>query len=190
MATTPSSPFALLEDLLGRIGEKLQPPAWAVHEMQHRAILFVNHVLQQEPEAQDRLARQQGRVALFRWRHFHMRVVATPAGLLDLAPETAQPDLTLTVAEPSPFAIAGATLRGDKPKVEIEGDVQLAAEINWLADHVRWDVEDDLARLIGDAPAHAIGSTARKVAAALRQFIDKAARTAPSARPPADGGTE
>ena len=25
--------------------------------------------------------------------------------------------------------------------------VQLAAEVNWLADHVRWDVEEDLARL-------------------------------------------
>ncbi|MFT4265681.1 MAG: hypothetical protein QM586_00425 [Xenophilus sp.] len=183
MGTTPSSPFAFLEDLLGRIGDRLQPPAWAVHEAQHRAILFANHVLQQEPEAQDRLVRQQGRVVLLRWRAFTLRVVATPAGLLDLAPEAAQPDLTLTVAEPSPFAIAQATLRGDKPKVEIEGDVQLAAEINWLVDHVRWDVEDDLARLIGDAPAHAIGGTARKVAAALRQFIGKAARTPPAGSP-------
>ncbi|MFP5478038.1 MAG: SCP2 domain-containing protein [Gammaproteobacteria bacterium] len=173
---TPSSPFAFVESLFERIGERLQPPAWAIHEVQHRAVLFLNHVLQQEPEAQDRLARQKGRVVLFRWRTMHMRLVATPAGLLDVAPEAALPDLTLTIAENSPFALAGAQLRGDKPKVEIEGDVQLAAEVNWLVDHVRWDVEDDLARLIGDAPAHAVGNAARKVAGALRQFVDRAAR--------------
>ncbi|MDA7416696.1 hypothetical protein PGB34_10000 [Xenophilus arseniciresistens] len=173
----PSSPFAFLEDLLGRVGQHLQPPAWAVHEVQHRVVLFLNHVLQQEPEAQERLVRQKGRVVLFQWRGFNMRLQATPAGLLDLAAEGATPDLTLTVTESSPFALAGATLRGDKPAVQIEGDVQLAAEVNWLVDHVRWDVEDDLARVIGDAPAHAIGNAARKVGGALRQFIDKAARS-------------
>ena len=166
-----------------RVSERLQPPAWAVHEMQHRAVLFLNHVLQQEPEAQDRLARQKGRVVLFRWRSLNMRVQATPAGLLELAPEGPSPELTLTVTETSPFALAGASLRGDKPAVQIEGDVQLAAEINWLVDHVRWDVEEDLARVVGDAPAHAIGSTARKVTGALRQFIDKAATVKPASRP-------
>lgn len=179
----PSSPFAFLENLIERVGERLQPPGWAVHEVQHRAVLFLNHVLQQEPEAQERLARQKGRVALFRWRNLSMRLQATPAGLLDLAPDDAVPELTLTVTESSPFALAGASLRGDKPNVQIEGDVQLAAEVNWLVDHVRWDVEEDLARLVGDAPAHAIGSTARKVTGALRQFIDKAASVKPASRP-------
>ena len=178
----PSSPFAFLEDLIGRVGQRLQPPGWAVHEVQHRAVLFLNHVLQQEPQAQDRLARQTGQVVFFRWRAISMRVQATPAGLLELAPETAPADLTLTVTEASPFALASATLRGDKPAVQIEGNVQLAAEINWLVDHVRWDVEDDLARLIGDAPAHTIGGVARKVTGALRQFIDKAATAKPASR--------
>jgi ubiquinone biosynthesis protein UbiJ len=57
--------------------------------------------------------------------------------------------------------------------------VQLAAEINWLVDHVRWDLEDDLAHLIGDAPAHVVGDVARRAAQALRQFA--AARSAPAA---------
>ena len=167
---------------MARVGERLQPPAWAVHEVQHRLVLFLNHVLQQEPEAQDRLARQKGRMALFQWRGFHLRLQATPAGLLELAPDAAAPDLTLIVTETSPFALAGGTLRGDKPPVQIEGDVQLAAEVNWLVDHVRWDVEEDLARVIGDAPAHTIGNAARKVAGALRQFIDRAAGARPASR--------
>ena len=64
-----------------------------------------------------------------------------------------------------------ALARGDKPKVRIEGDVQLAAEINWLIDHVRWDAEEDLARLVGDAPAHTLAQAARKAMEALRSFV-------------------
>jgi len=168
---TPSSPFSFLDDLFNRVGSRLQPPPWAVHEIQHRAVLFLNHVLQQEPEAQQRLMRQQGRVVQFEWRFVTMKFVATPAGLLDLAPEGATSELTLTVTEESPFGLARAAFRGEKPAVRIEGDVQLAAEVNWLVDHVRWDVEDDLARAIGDVPAHTIATGARRVVEALRHFV-------------------
>ncbi|CAN7604295.1 hypothetical protein LJR084_004618 [Variovorax sp. LjRoot84] len=168
---TPSSPFSFLDDFVNRVGSRLQPPDWVVHEVQHRAVLFLNHVLQQEPEAQQRLMRQQGRVVQFEWRFVTMKFVATPAGLLDLAPEDALSELTLAVTEESPFGLARAAFRGDKPPVRIEGDVQLAAEVNWLVDHVRWDVEDDLARVIGDVPAHTIATGAGRVVAALRQFV-------------------
>jgi ubiquinone biosynthesis protein UbiJ len=174
---TPSSPFSFLDDLFNRIGSRVKPPTWAIHEIQHRAVLFLNHVLQQEPEAQQRLIRQKGRVVRFEWRFVRMQLIATPAGLLDIAPEGAVPELTLIVTETSPLRLAGATLRGDKPAVRIVGDVQLAAEVNWLVDHVRWDVEDDLARLIGDVPAHTVGNVARRVASALRQFVGKTVQT-------------
>ena len=184
---TPSSPFSLFGDLINRIGSRLQPPPWAVHEIQQRAVLFLNHVLQQEPEAQLRLARQKGRTVRFEWRFVTMQLVATPAGLLDLAPVGATPELTLTVTEGSPLGLARATLRGNKPAVRITGDVQLAAEVNWLVDHVRWDVEDDLARVIGDVPAHAIGNGARRVVAALRQFVgDRTGKSAASGRASAE----
>ncbi len=174
----PSSPFAFLDDLINRVGSKLQPPPWAIHEVQHRAVLFLNHVLQQEPEAQQRVFRQQGKVVQFRWRFVTMALVATPAGLLDLAPDVAVPDLTLTLTEESPFSLVRTSLSGDKPPVQIVGDVQLAAEVNWLVDHVRWDVEDDLARVIGDVPAHTVGNAARRVVQALRKFVgDRRAAT-------------
>jgi ubiquinone biosynthesis protein UbiJ len=164
--TTSSSPFSLFD----RIGRRPQAPDWMVREIQHRAVLFLNHVLQQEPEAQQRLARQQGRVALFAWGFVTMKLAATPAGLLDLAPPQASPELTLTVTEDSPFGLARAVFSGGKPSVRIEGDVQLAAEVNWLVDHVRWDAEDDLARVIGDVPAHTMAAAARRMRDALRRF--------------------
>ena len=180
---TPQSPFPFLNGLVERVAAGPQPPQWLVHEVQQRVVLFLNHVLMQESQAMERLVRQKGRVARVQWRHYTMALVITPAGLLNLASEAVVPDLRIEVTETSPLALAQAALRGDKPAIRIDGDVQLAAEINWLVDHVRWDVEDDLARLIGDAPAHAIGNTARKVTGALRQFIDKAAAAKPASRP-------
>ena len=171
MAT--QSPFPFLDTLAERLGQAVQPPAWVVDETHRRIVLLLNHVLAQEPEATARLARQRGRVVLAAWRHFEMRLVATPAGLLDLAAPGATPDLTLTLTQESPWELAQTALRGDKPQVRIAGDVQFAAEINWLVDHVRWDLEEDLARLCGDAPAHTLAQGLRTLADALRRFIGR-----------------
>lgn len=123
----------------------------------------------------ERLSRQKGRVVLSQWREFSFKVLITPAGLLDLASADAAADLTLVVTEQSPLAIAQSVMQGDKPAVRIEGDVQLAAEINWLADHVRWDLEEDLARVLGDAPAHMVVQAGRTLAQGLGQFVGKRA---------------
>ena len=170
----PSSPVPFLDQIFERAGKLLQPPAWMVEEMQRRLVLTLNHVLQQEPEAQARLKRQAGRVVEAHWRVFSVRLQATAAGLLDLAPVTQNPDLTLTLTDESPFALLQSAIRGEKPGVRIAGDVQLAAEVQWLVDHVRWDLEEDLARIFGDAPAHAAGSVLRRMGEAVRQFAARA----------------
>ncbi len=168
MAT--QSPFPFLDSLFEKFGSGLQPPVWAVDEAQRRLVLLLNHVLMQEPEARARLARQTGHLLQASWRSFTVRLSATPAGLLEVAPPAGVPDLTLMLTQDSPWQLAQVLLRGEKPPVRIEGDVQFAAEINWLVDHVRWDLEEDLSRLIGDAPAHALGQAARGMVDALRQF--------------------
>ena len=170
MAT--QSPDSFLDGIFNKLGVALQPPTWVVQEAQNRLVLLLNHVLQQEPEAQARLKRQSGRLVEAHWRGFTVRLQATPAGLLDLGPSSATPDLTLTLTETSPFALAQAALRGDKPPVRIAGDVQLAAEVQWLVDHVRWDLEEDLSRIVGDGPAHALGQAGRGMADAVRRFVD------------------
>jgi ubiquinone biosynthesis protein UbiJ len=185
MAT--QSPFPFLDDIFSKVTGSLQPPQWMVEEIQRRVVLLVNHVLMQEPEAQARLARQANRVVEARWRNFVMRLVTTPAGLLDVAPAGTQPDLTLTLAEESPWQLAQAALRGDKPPVLIAGDVQFAAEINWLVDNVRWDLEEDLSRLLGDAPAHALGQAGRATVQALRQFVARAPHSPVPPPPPSTG---
>lgn len=172
MATSPF-PFALLEDFVQKMNLPLTPPAWVVDESHRRIVLLLNHVLQQEPKAMERLVRQKGRVVLAQWRNFTFKIIITPAGLLDLAQPDAQSDLTLRITQESPFDIAATLLQGQKPTVHIEGDVQLAADINWLVDHVRWDLEEDLSRILGDVPAHTLVQGVRTFAQSLEQFVTR-----------------
>lgn len=174
MAT--QSPFSWLDDLARNLPlSDLPLPPWAVEEGQRRLVLLLNHILLQEPQAVSRLARQKGRVVQLQWGALSMRLIATAAGLLDLASAQAKADLVLTVCEESPLGLAQVVLRGERPAVNIAGDVQLAAEVNWLVDHVRWDMEEDLARVLGDAPAHALAQAVQGAASALRQFLGASA---------------
>jgi ubiquinone biosynthesis protein UbiJ len=168
MAT--QSPFSFFEAVF-QSGNLPMPPAWAVQESHRRILLLVNHILMQEPVAMQRLARHKGQTVLAQWREFKFGVTVTPAGLFDLCALEANPDLLLFITESSPLALAQTMLDGKKPPVRVAGDVQLAAEINWLVDHVRWDIEEDLSRVLGDAPAHLLVDSARMVARGLRQFV-------------------
>ena len=181
----PSRVFPRLDEWAEQLLDRMRPPVWLESEIKQRVLLFLNHVLMQESSALDRLRRQQGRQVQWRWRDLDLRVTITPAGLLERGDSTATPDLVLILNETSPVEIARTVLQGQRPALRIEGDVQLAADINWLVDHVRWDPEEDLARLIGDVPAHRLASAGRRTAEALRDFVLRRARasTAPNGMP-------
>jgi ubiquinone biosynthesis protein UbiJ len=182
------SPFSFLSDLVGSRGgggagfAAPQAPLWMVDGTQQRLLLLLNHVLMQEPEATRRLAQAKGRTLLLRWGRFSMMLVVTAAGLFDRVLDGAGgpatgfgADLRLELAEEAPWSLARALLRGEPPPLQIQGDVQLASEIHWLIDHVRWDIEEDLSRLIGDAPARALGAIAQRAVRVLREFAPGAA---------------
>ena len=152
---------------------KVRPPEWVVDEVQNRVVLFLNHVLMSEPQAQDRLRRQQSKPVRVQWGEFSLTLAATPAGLLERPAIVTKPDLTVTLTQSSPFSMAKSLLEGEKPGVDIQGDVQLAAEVAWLVDNVRWDVEEDLSRLVGDAAAHTLVRLARNASQAIKGFADR-----------------
>ena len=168
MAT--QSPFSWAAQALPQALGRMQPPAWLVDETLNRLVLFLNHVLMSEPEAMQRLLRHKGQRIELLWQQMHLQLQATPAGLLERGYVEGF-DLRLTVTDDSPLDLLAALARGHKPKVRIEGDVQLAAEVNWLIDNVRWDAEEDLARLIGDAPAHTLAQLGRQALEAIRGFV-------------------
>jgi ubiquinone biosynthesis protein UbiJ len=155
-----------------------------------RTTLLINHVLSAEPEAKRRLQGQVGRSIALAWRAWpgflppppQPQWTITPAGLLDLdetalavvVPDGGAPagEATLTVAldaaDLARWLTSGAVGR---PPLDIRGDAALAAEVSWLAENLRWDIEDDLARVIGDAPAHQLARFGRMLTDGLRSFL-------------------
>jgi ubiquinone biosynthesis protein UbiJ len=165
-----------LADLSARLSgwaSAFQWPDWLLFELQDKLVLLLNHVLGQEPAATQRLRRQQGRCIQLSWRHFQLQWRITPAGLLERAEPHTDADLHLHINQESPLALVQGLAKGEKPAMRIDGDVMLAADINWLVDHVRWDMEEDLAKLIGDAPAHHLATLGKRVASGLREFVAK-----------------
>lgn len=189
-ATLPLWPFQALDAALGFVEARLAPPEWLVAELQQRIVLLLNHVLQSEPEAMARLKRQKGKRVVVAWRSFSMGLVATPVGLLDrFDPSKASaksPDLSLTLTQTSIFDLAQTAHAGTSPKLRIEGDVQLAAEIGWLTQNVRWDIEEDLSKVMGDAGAHTLVQAVKTMAKALQGMAVPGAASATSSSSSSD----
>lgn len=152
-----------------------QPPEWLVSEGHNRIVLLLNHVLQQEPEAMQRIARQKGRVVKFAWQQYTMLLTPTVVGLLAVAyqptDEKQKIDLLLEIIDTDVAELGKKLMQGDKPNLRIEGDVQLAAEVQWLAQNVQWDLEGDLARIVGNVPAHHIATSMRELQIKLREWV-------------------
>jgi ubiquinone biosynthesis protein UbiJ len=123
-------------------------------------IAFVNHLLDAEPWAREKLAPFAGKRAEVKAVPLpDLRFAVTAEGKLEPAPEL-DPDLTVTISPADlPRLLAGddTVLRS----IGFTGDAELAAALQYLAKHLRWEVEEDLSRVVGDVAAHRIANTAR-----------------------------
>jgi ubiquinone biosynthesis accessory factor UbiJ len=147
-----------------------------------RLTLLINHVIAAEPIAQQRLARHAQRCLALRfeggppWVPLPAAIAfrVTPAGLLEwcgpsAADVPAEPDLRVQMDVSHPLSVLGQTLMGKRPSFQIAGDAAFASDVSWLIDNVRWDVEDDLARITGPMAARQIVRWGQAAAQALRE---------------------
>jgi ubiquinone biosynthesis protein UbiJ len=132
------------------------------------AIALINHLLARERWASDRLAPFVG-------RRVRLRLAPLPDLVLEIrAADRVQAgaggnfDLSLAIppaAVPRILAQDEAALR----EVGVEGDAALANAVLFLFRNLRWDVEEDLSRMVGDVAAHRITGAARGFAAWQRE---------------------
>jgi ubiquinone biosynthesis protein UbiJ len=141
-----------------------------------RLVLVVNHVLSAEPAAVQRLMPHRGRVLRLELLQLPrllpapppLAFVVTPAGLVEWCREPVDADLRVRLEAANPAALAFQALTGSMPPLAIEGDAQLASDVDWLLKNLRWDVADDLERLFGPTLAHELHRLGSALAAAMR----------------------
>lgn len=134
----------------------------------------INHLLAREPWARAQLVSYAGKTARLAASAFTLDLKVRDDGLLEALPavgaaqapdEPAQApvpfDVTITAsADALPAFMQGGQGAAMK-HVRIEGDAEFASTIARLAEHLRWEPEEDLASLIGDAPAHQLAQSTR-----------------------------
>jgi len=94
----------------------------------------------------------------------HLRFGIAADGLLGTARPEAVASLVVTVR---PDALAAAAKGEDHllRSIDVAGNAKLASEIMFLVRHLRWDVEEDLAKFVGDVAARRLTGFARDAAA-------------------------
>ena len=159
--------------------------------VRNRMVLFANHVLTGCPPAVERLRAHSGRsvrVDVSGWPGLipvppPLTLRVTPAGLFE-AVETADgvvtPDLNVRIDASEPGKVAGNVFNGGLPPMAIDGDGALAADVNWIAQNVRWDPAADAERFFGPTVAEAVSraneqfsQVGEKVRSAVGQLFDQ-----------------
>lgn len=128
------------------------------------AAAALNRLLERESWARDKLAPFAGEVVELRFAPMpSLRMKILEGGTT--APAAKEAEATLTIAA-KPGLLA-ALPKGEEHllrAVDIAGNARLASEILSLLRYLRWDVEEDLSRVVGDVLAHRIVGTARQFA--------------------------
>ncbi|MCP5267584.1 MAG: SCP2 sterol-binding domain-containing protein [Zoogloeaceae bacterium] len=117
------------------------------------AYAFLNHLLDQEPWARSRLRDFAGQLACFHVGPLSFSVSVDPSGTLIPVDATQKPDVTIHLPDDTPirFLVNRHSLMQE---ARISGSADFAEALGFLARNLEWDVESDLARLIGDTAAH------------------------------------
>ena len=129
----------------------------------HPATAALNHVLRSAPVALERLRRHAGRTVALHVGPATFAFTIQTTGEVTAAMPAASRDLEVRV---SPFLLPRLAAKEEAAlrDIEMTGDPALAEEVTFRARHLTWDAEEDLARAIGDIPAHRVASTARAFA--------------------------
>ena len=154
--------------------------ALAERSVMERLVLLVNHVIAAEPAAVARLAPHAGRtlhIELAGWPRllpavgpFTFRI--TPAGLVEwlaAASAVGAPDLRVAFDAANPALAVTRFVAGERPQVDVSGDAAFASDVDWLIDNLRWEIEDDLARVVGPGVARQIAKVGGWLEGAIRE---------------------
>ena len=161
--------------------------ALAERSVMERLVLLVNHVIAAEPAAIERLRPHAARTLQIELNGWPSLLPARRAVRLSASRRPAwsngsparrrrRADLRVAVDAANPALALTRVVAGERPQVEVAGDAAFASDVDWLIDNLRWDVQDDLARFVGDAPARQIAKVGGWFAARDARGREGAAR--------------
>jgi ubiquinone biosynthesis accessory factor UbiJ len=139
------------------------------------ALAALNHLLERQPWAAERLRPFAGQAVEFRCPPFpDLRLAITGSGLLDRAQAETANALVVKLS-PGTLPLVLARDETARKRVEIEGSADLAGAVDYLFRHLGWDFEEDLSGVFGDIVAHRLASGGRAFVAWQRDAASRLA---------------
>ncbi len=132
----------------------------------------LNHLLASEPLAREKLRAHHGKTLRLEGAALlNVALTVLSDDSFASAAQDAAPTLTLTIDVPKAASLM-AQGRDVAAAVTISGDAEFAAAAGWLGSNLRWEFEEDVAKLIGEAGAHRLGRLVRAVGRTMRRTAD------------------
>lgn len=124
------------------------------------ALAAINHLLGQADWARDRLRPFAGHTARIQVPPLEAAFRILDDGRIAAAEAEASPEVTISLPPTAPLL----ALQGHEVLMRaarLDGSADFAEALGFVIRHLRWDVEEDLSRVVGDIAAHRLVETAR-----------------------------
>ena len=123
----------------------------------------INHVIEQEKWAHDLLLSREGQIVAISLPVGNFQLMIQNGLLANTSDNTGVAAVSLEISQEAIWAFLREGKSGAMKFVRISGDVDFAADLNRLAADLKWEAEEDLAKLIGDAPSRRILLESKKL---------------------------
>ncbi len=129
---------------------------------------FLQHLTNQNAWSRQHLQPYAGKAVCFDFVLTKANLLILEDGSLALAGETISPEASIHL----PPSLALRIMSGDetaKMLIKIDGDTHFATELSKVLQHMHWDFEEDLSKVVGDIAAFKIGEVSKKTFAGIKQ---------------------
>ncbi|HOY70750.1 MAG TPA: hypothetical protein PL131_08790 [Methylotenera sp.] len=129
---------------------------------------FLQHLIRQNIWAKAHLVPFAGNTIAFDFAVIKTNLIILEDGSLALGGETAPPEASI-YAPPSLMLRMLAKDEAAKMDFKVTGDTHLATEVSKILQNIRWDVEDDLSKIVGDIPATKLADFSKKATQTVKE---------------------
>jgi ubiquinone biosynthesis protein UbiJ len=138
---------------------------------------LVNHLLQGAAWARERLKPFSGKTVRFNLAPFAVTLAIRDSGEVADSIAAGPADASFVLTPGIALRVLGADSAAWQ-EIKFDGDTALAREILAIAQHLRWDIEEDLSRLFGDIAAHRLMQAGTRLKHWQLKTADTIARSA------------
>lgn len=135
----------------------------------------INHLLAAEPWARAKLVPHVNKTLHVAVPPFTIRLAVAPDGSVARGTDHGVADTTVTL----PYSVLPRLLAGGTDTImrdlRLEGDAEFAQVVSLLAKTLRWDVEEDLSKIVGDVASHRIVGAARGATGEIKRTNERIA---------------